>query len=1610
MQKTLLLLVLALLGNFWLAHGQTSYDFRDSTIITRGGSEDGTLTLSGGSFKLHGATYGMNMKAGGKIRIAVTGSSTIKFLGSAHSSLNLVGSTSGGTVLGVQYTKVATDLVDTYDFVYDGPADILEFTTTTKDGGGSDLYLPLITVIPPKPGIESGSPEKNVIYYYDFRDGSIVPTNTDGKSNISKGLVSVNVGASNAYGYNGAQHGSVFKTGNQIVLQVAGNSYIKVGGCQYSNGTMTVSSSTGTFAETTLSSKTASCYHQDGSTVNFLYVGGAGTVTIDFTGTNYIPYIGVVPSPFNIELTQWAQKTGSVTVNGVKVDVTMGATSSDAATVNVSEGTVISATAELASIRINLGGKALNTVTTAYSGDINSVTVSGDTLLINYKDGNKKPYGYKIYVADNSKTVLAEPGKTYSYNFFDGSVLPQTSYQTLRYKTFISADGILTMNSNTDTPSGQFGYHDAAHGAVLFPGNSMDIVVAGDATVSFGTCQYGSATDAVFIITDQSGNTLGSVQAKDNTASCSSHSFSYTGPAGVLKATLSSANYPKAEIYIHNVSIENAAEIIKSVKADVWDFGAAQLDESLYNNKLTEEVINSWYPGVEPGTTGKSLPQGFTVGVLSWVGGTNSDRIRTSNTNLTRYDSNGCPATFDNKTFTGNLYVNASAAPTRYIGLTLSEDDEVLVYAKSQNGLGKLTFEYMGDNTQKDVADVASSLGVSKFVAKKGGSYHIYDSADKPFYYRILRKDATYVTLNGSLNTTQASGIPAEYSLVLTNEAGKQFTKTLTSGSTSYSIQVPVGYTYQLSLGNANGFIITNGTSVTPEANTTHDIIIMKVITNNLSGSIKGLTSTQAKDLELILTPENTNLVFVPDLVINQTDLTYTVDIEPNNKYTISAKGVNDYYITNDVVNISADADFDIVFDKKPVYKINIIASGLNAEQTLKLKVTCKNLNEPGYSYAFTGLENVCLRDGVYSITCSGLDEYPLELGSTSNLTVNGAETSKTLAFKPVINWSFDDAVITNGVTTAYKGMLLTGTAYNEIAKGHLVIKDNATAKIPVNPGEKLIVTYYYSAKFNVDVGEVVETSSGSTSKFETKEFIYSGSVPGYMTINNISGTTTYITDVTVAKTLSYSPVITVGNDKEYQTINDALSAVRAMTRPHAERVKIMVDPGNYEEMLVIDVDSVSIINASATPSIALLNKGVDIDENAVRITSYYGHGYNYFSMGTNQKWSEDALRVNKENGYTTYSNTGSGTTNSSYWNATVVVSAKGFEASDIIFENSYNQYISKKESEDVVVEWASGGKGTRPTDYGNTSVQNKSFVERAAAIAYTAGGDRSILYRCRVVGRQDSFFGAEGVRVVAFKGSLMGGTDYLFGGMTLVAYQSELVMNTSETSTDVAYITAAQQSSARGYLLYNCTVTSATPGTETASQHYSNPGYLGRPWQATTSEVVFYNTTIKKTDIPAHSGKSLVAPVGWLNTLGGESNKCYEYGTIEESGENNSTSRASWSHLLSTPQLSDGTAITTFNFTKGSDGWNPIPSLITGIKDAVNNEHHSALTLLQAGNIIKISGIDAATNISVYGINGVLNNTMVATTDAQFTLQPGFWIVKASNAKGQLVSKVLIR
>jgi exo-poly-alpha-galacturonosidase len=1167
---------------------------------------------------------------------------------------------------------------------------------------------------------------------------------------------------------------------------------------------------------------------------------------------------------------------------------------------------------------------------------------------------------------------------TISYNLRDSSTFLNTGIQWEPVLSTSSPDGKLRTQAATTL------WHSSGYGVSFRNGNVLEVdVLGGNSTIRF----YGSI--------HSSGNLIGgtSIGASDigtmnvdldthpgMTDQTGYYEFNYSGGPTTLYFTFSGSN-------AYTPAIDIVFEEATFVKTDVWDFGAEQLDEVLFNNMLTTLDINNWYDSsITVGSSGNVLPSSWVSGALTWVGGSN-DRLRTSNTALTRFDQNLGGAS----TVTGRVYVNSSGATGRYMRLSLNEDDEVNLMMSTQSGLGIVHFQLEGNPAeQDDIIAVGSALQEVKFVAKTAGDYRIFDEVDKPSYYRISKKEAEYVTLSGTVDELLAADVPQGYAIVFTNESGKNFNAIVSNGS--YTINLPSDYNYNLSLAGANGFIITNGSTLFVNQQTTnYNIVIAQVDIYNVTGIITGLVDLTGVTIHFTPDPEAESL-FNPIVTLDQAAFTYSVDLEAGIQYTISADGINDFEILNNTIEIEpVNQTANINFTAKPLYYVAINAINLNQIQTNSLNLTFINLIEEGYNYTFTDVSSIQLRDGIYKVSSDGLDEYPLELALTSNLQVNGSDTSKDLTFNQITKWTFTDRVVTGA--TAYKGLLFTGNVNVRGNNGDLNAGNGATISIPVKVGEKLVITDYFASNYSIEGGAVVTNTSNSTSTNVITEYVFPGTSDGTVTIN--VGGTSYFISFEVVAIEPYSPTLTVGTDKNYRTINEALDAITRMERPNDESVSVLIDPGNYEEMLVIRSNNIKLLNASSNPSIALLNQGVSIDNEAVRITSYYGQKYNFFSQGTDNKWSAEALAVNLENGYTDYVNqegTGGG---SSYWNATVVVNAKDFIAKDIIFENSFNQYISFKESQDVVMPKAAS-EPIRPTDFGNTDVQDRSqgYVTQAAALALAPGADRVFLNNCRVVGRQDSFYGAQGARVALYQGAIMGAVDYIFGGMTAVFYQSDLILNTSDHGSDVAYITAAQQTtSPRGYLMYECHVKSPVPGVETASAFSSKPGLFGRPWAPNTSEVVFYNTIIDESDFPGQEGLSLILPQGWSSSLGGQSTKMYEYGTLENAtGIDNSGSRVNWATTLVTPTLLDGTIINTFNFTKGLDDWDPFSDLVLSNAEPNFNAFANAAAYNQ---MIHVTNIKAQTSIQVFGITGSLIQEFETQNDISFGIPNGIWFVK---------------
>ena len=880
-------------------------------------------------------------------------------------------------------------------------------------------------------------------------------------------------------------------------------------------------------------------------------------------------------------------------------------------------------------------------------------------------------------------------------------------------------------------------------------------------------------------------------------ADADEYTYTYEGSAGYVTLTATS------QMYLYEVATlceesdevttepggEAGEEVAKEDKIDVWDLGAEQLDETKYNNLLTEDIINGFYEGVAAGTKGAKLPS-FTVYdedgnedfLFNDGGYSSTHRLRTTNANLTHYDDKSL--TFGGVTYTGYIYSNKSATSDVYVGIRLQKNDILTLCVSSNSGASNICVESPSGKVDSQVYDRSDKGTVLNFYASEDGIYKVYSSNEKLLLARAYREHTKTVEVTG---TVTAPSTLSNCEIAFENaKTGEVTTAKAVDGK--YTVSLNEQYDYNVSLVNANGYVIASDKTLAiakNAKNVTFDVAVNAVELVTVTGKVTGLDSDALAKLEVTLESDN---IYIPSFVLDGD--TYTAVLEKGVEYKIIASNVNDYeFADTSVISAETDKTIDINFKEKTKYDVTLNLEGV--DNNTVSEVTFTNLNEDGYVYTFTSTDNISLRDGVYKVVITK-DGYTQKL--TSNLKVNGSAVTKTVKFEKITE--------------------------------------------PV--------------------------------------------------------------------VLEYKSEITVGTNGDYTTINDALDAIRAMDRTDDERVTVYIEPGNYEEMIVVDVDNVTLKNASENPSLEVINKGVDIADNAVRITSYYGHGYYYYSMGSDCKYDEEVLAVNKENGYYSYANPGSGTTNGSYWNATAVIKADGFSADGIIFENSYNQYISEKEANDIVVEGA-GSKGDRNSlPAGSTAVQDKLYVERAAALAVTDNVKKASFDNCKFIGRQDTLYGGKNSTVAFNQCDILGATDYIFGGMTAVFFKCNLVLNTSDSANDVAYITAAQQASGRGYLMYNCNITSTTPGVDTASTKVSKAGYFGRPWSANTSEVVYYYTVIGEDS----QGVSLVEEEGWNSSLGGTSPLSYEYGTYELTGVDNSSSRADWSKVLDTPVLSDGTAI----------------------------------------------------------------------------------------------------
>lgn len=1159
------------------------------------------------------------------------------------------------------------------------------------------------------------------------------------------------------------------------------------------------------------------------------------------------------------------------------------------------------------------------------------------------------PEGYTV-VSGASVTAPVYKEK-YFFNLADGSIVPTNTDG----KSDIDA-GIFRLKVGNKNA---YGYNGEAHGMMLKGGNTIEVDVAGSAMLSIGGCQYSNEGTVEVVATN--GGSVVCEKPAAKTAACyhqdgTTIDFTYEGD----EATTLTVSYTgSGTLYIPCIYVTPILppELVGNGKTDVWDFGAEQLDTATYNNMITVADINAQYSEGSAGT-GYAIPgDGFNFNneVVFETAGKLNHRLRSTNKELIRYDEKSLSDVSGN-VYSGYIYSNAGSTPAVRVGVKLYKNDILTAMVGSNGGTSNIAVEDESGNVLNEFTYTLAGgkVDTMTFAAPADGMYYLYSKDEKLVVARLYREHTQPVIVSG---TVSGESLPSgEWAVKFTNKSTGEATLGNVVGN-QYSCYLYEQFDYAVTLENANGFIVGKDDptfSLAKNAgNTTFDVPISAISLTSFEGEIKGIPAGLLKADALTFTADK---IYIPEITISGS--AFTLNVEEGVEYAVSVdSSVDDYTLITKTIG-SSSADKNIVFEKKPTHKVTINPVGATAADIANATFTFTKITVGGpdidaetnangnmaypdgnYVYTFEGPDNIELRDGQYQVKVVGAGACLQKV--TSDVKINGADVTKEVAFssEPVTEWNFKNAEFwANGNGGVYNTLDASGLA---TFKSHSVgasIK-NGQLLVPVSGPATIILHACYDYQFAFEGEEEVNVKTGSTGTEDEFTYNYTGGA-GYVTINVGADKTSYFNDLKVVPVSSnpYKAEITVGADKEYKTIQAAVKAAESMNRPDGEsgRVTIKVDPGNYEEIVIVSGNYISIENVAAdSAELALANKGIDIGANEVRITSYYAEGCAYYSMGSDYCYNEDVLNANKENGYFTTKNPGGSSGN--YWNSTVVVKGSDFHAKGIIFENSFNQYVSEKEANDVVVatngnfkNLAAVQKSDKSLTQGrtelskqafNTDVQKRPYVERASALAVC--GDRGVYEKCRVVGRQDSLYNRDNNRAVFKDCILMGAVDYIFGGAILTFDNCELVANTSDlySKMDQCYITAAQQSSGRGYLFYNCSVRAPEPNVETANTTKNiSTAMFGRPWKGTTSETVFFNTTIEEAST---TGTSLVAGVAWSTSLGGAA-KCYEYGTIEKANVENSKSRANWAPVLKTPVLPDGTPILRYEWTKGNDGWNP--------------------------------------------------------------------------------------
>ena len=471
------------------------------------------------------------------------------------------------------------------------------------------------------------------------------------------------------------------------------------------------------------------------------------------------------------------------------------------------------------------------------------------------------------------------------------------------------------------------------------------------------------------------------------------------------------------------------------------------------------------------------------------------------------------------------------------------------------------------------------------------------------------------------------------------------------------------------------------------------------------------------------------------------------------------------------------------------------------------------------------------------------------------------AQTDGSYSFSNVsINSSSNYSVVLGGVDDYEVTEKL-----NKAAGDYTDVQIAATQRVKVNVSGKFVtsddkasdvtkITFTNKSDSNYSYSFDV-TGDGYKAQLRAGEYDTSVVSEKYTAYDHVSvGSSDVLNDVYLETEADTSPVkyqseVKVGKGQQFETITDAVKYIGRMART-TERVTITLTDALYREQVMVDTPYVTISSEAGST-----------------ITWYYGSGYTYYS---------EARAVDKyEKGVAIGMGTG-------HWGATVNVlpTATAFRSEGVIYESSFNRYMTTEEVEDGV---GKGGDNSKVDRSKATDADIKLYKNKERACVIFIEADQSEFKDCQFLSSQDTMFTGNNTEHTYFKNCVIEGTtDYICGDGSAVFDGCTLSMyGYGDKAASGSIIVASKALSQLGYLFNNCKVVKTSyPGINNGI----TKTYFARPWRA-DSKVVFLNTEVEDANT--------IAPAGFtsMSNVTPAKAKYYEYNTHLADGTKVSTS-----------------------------------------------------------------------------------------------------------------------